>query len=350
MFYVRKFRAGKGELFRSTGEKRRVRAQTIADKMMSDWLGHRQTTGRRLKIADACEELLEVLEQEFMNGDRRKRTFDHDKTYAAVLTKLFGDIYVDEFDEDFWDGWVRNTGKKLDRKLGDISKYVSKLLTYCHRKGRIVRKPKIKNPDVQLRRGRVFNPEEIAALFAKADIDLKLQIVLGFENGMRPGEVRGLQWDMVEWGPGWAVLKLPIWLVKTGPKYGHGREIQISERAYTLLRERFKAPGRNPKFVFPAPKEPFKGESDVHQARRFKRACKAAGIIGPARQYDLRHSFYTISLLEKRMPIQLVSEFGGTAIGTLQRHYLHGDAKRTATMASAVTIETGGTDGIREKK
>jgi len=132
VYYVRKYRAGKGRLFRSTGETRKGRAQTLADEMLAEWLGGKRLGGRRYSIGELCD-LLEVeLSRE---ENRRKRTHDKDRTYLPIIKHHFGDTWADEADEEFWGRWVRTTGKKLGRNLGDIAKYLSKVLTFAHARG-----------------------------------------------------------------------------------------------------------------------------------------------------------------------------------------------------------------------
>ena len=81
-----------------------------------------------------------------------------------------------------------------------------------------------------------------------------------------------------------------------------------------------------------------------YQNKKWRKACDDAEIIGRAWFYDLRHTFYTTALLDAREPVQHVSEFGGTSIKTLQKRYLHSDAKKTASVSKAVNFKFGEED------
>jgi integrase len=325
-YYVRKYRAGKGELFKSTKERTKGRARTVAEGMIDEWLGLRRATQRRKPIAAICDELEAFLRAEHENGDRRAKTWEHDQNYLPLIRELFGDVYPDEIDEDYWADWVVTKGRKLGINLFDISKKLSKLLTFAYRKKYIGRKPTIKNPDKQSKKGRVVTDAEILAILEHADETLTLQIVLAYECGLRTGEIRGMRWDWLADG----VLTLPEWFVKA-----NARAIQLSHSARQMLLARTS---RWSEFVFPAPKDHLRCESAKVQNKRWRKAVKLAGIKGRLRFYDLRHTFYNRALLELGLPVQTVSAYGGTSIRTLQKDYLLPSSDRTKAVASAVKI------------
>lgn len=340
IYYVRKYRAGKGALFESTKEKLKSRAKTVAENMIAEWLGDTRKITRRRTIGAICEELEPVLKQEFENGDRRLKTWDHDQTYLPITQDLFGDTFADEIDEEWFDDWVRTKGRRMNRTLFDIAKYLSKVLTFAHRRKYISRKPVIKNPDKASKKGRILTDEEVRAILDHADETLLLQIVLGYECGMRTGEVRGLRWDMLQQDAEAVVVVLPEWFVKA-----NARSIQLSPLAGKLITERrIKTEGRGSPFVFPAPKSPMtKYESAKVQNKRWRDAVEAAKLTGKVWFYHLRHTFYNRTLLELGLPVQQVSEYGGTSIRTLQKAYLKGDAKRTSVVSKAIQLP------VREK-
>lgn len=336
IYYVRKFKAGKGELFRSTGTTKKGIAQTKADAMISEWLGKARKATQRMTVAQACEALEAELRQEFEAGQRRAKTWEHDRAYLKVISDLFGTRYVDEFDEETWAEWIRTTGSKMNRTLFDVAKYLSKVLTFGYRKRWITRKPQIRNPDAQAKTGRIYSDDEIAAIIEAADPRTLCQTVLGYECGLRSYEVRCLRIDWLSFrDDGTAILRLPEDFVKA-----NAREILLSEKASQMVQELIT--GASP-FVFPAPSDPGRPETAVYQNRRWRRVCEKAGVGGRNWFRYLRQSFYNKALLEMGLPIQLVSAYGGTSIRTLQKRYLLPDASRTAAVSQAVTIP------IREK-
>ena len=338
VYYVRKHRSGKAPLFKSTGEKTLGRAKTQALNILDAWLGvGGKTLAKRKTVNLILDELRDALEEEFRNGDRRARTWGKDQDLFKVIRRHFGDVYVDEIDEDFWEDWVRSRGRRLGRTLFDIAKYLSKTLTFAYRRRLIARKPFIRNPDKAKKSGTVLTDQQIAKIVAKADATLILQITLAYECGLRTGEIRGIQHDMLRVGADGVTCVLPDWYVKA-----NARSILLSPRAAELLAAH---PRHGSKFVFPAPHDEARCESAVHHSRRWRRALGKAGLPATIKFYDLRRSFYNKTILEMGLPIQLVSEYGGTSIRTLQKAYLQGSAERTAAISRAIRIKLGGSNG-----
>jgi integrase len=87
------------------------------------------------------------------------------------------------------------------------------------------------------------------------------------------------------------------------------------------------------------PTDPLRPQTKVYQNRAWRKALSDAKITRGIWFYWLRHTFYTTALLEAKLPIQHVSEYGGTSIPTLQRVYLHSDAGRTKSVSGAVRIQ-----------
>lgn len=332
VYYVRMYQAGHGRLTKSTGQKTLGRARAVAQEMINAWLKVSPKRSRST-VAEVCSVLMPVLEKEYKNGDRRFKTFDHDRTYLKVINDLFGSVFIDEIDEEYWDTWVRETGRNLNRTLFDVAKYLSKVLTFAYRNRLIDRKPMIRNPDQHKRIGRVLDEREIEELYKAASDDMKLQIVLAYECGMRTGEIRGLRWDFLEFDGEETICTLPAWFVKA-----NARSIRLSENASHLLRLRRKAVDTELVFVFPSEKNESRCMTGVYQNRLWRRVTEAAGL-GKVRFYDLRHTFYNRTLLELGLPVQLVSGYGGTSIKTLQKSYLQPSAERTKSVASAVQIK-----------
>src|SRR5205085_983523 len=154
VYYVRKKRQGKGELFKSTGLMTKKAAQTMADEMVSEWIGGKLKLTRSKNVTEVCDEVEVVLRKKHENKDRARSTFyEHDLIYLPILKKYFGSLGIDEIDEKSWDDWVRTTGKSLSRNLNDIAKYLSIILTYAHRSKYINRKPMIYSPDKKKKSG-----------------------------------------------------------------------------------------------------------------------------------------------------------------------------------------------------
>lgn len=369
--YVRIYRKGKGELYKSTGETKIGVARTIGEKIISEWMTGVLQVGRQYTVSEVCDMLLAELEQEFeakrMDGSRKRRirTFKKDNLYLrakptaeelvlrkkrstpgpaplkGTIRQLFGDIFVDAIDEAFWKDWTENEGSRLGRNLFDIGKYLSKILNYAFRNKIITRKPAVFNPDPKVKKGRIYTEQEVLALFRAADQVLQDKWVLANEAGMRTHEVSELPktWVRLEEheGRACAIVSLPAHFVKTGSKTGFGREFMVFDQAYEVLRRRCAANPESP-WLFPSQKDPWKFESPTQQSRRWRAAFAAAGIEGKGRFYDGRHTFFDTKLFRQGRPIAEVSEYAGNSVATLQKDYIQGRALKTRAVSEQAAV------------
>lgn len=342
IYYVRKFKAGRGELFQTTGERTRGRATRVADDLISAWLGGKRVDKAPTSIRELCEELAVVLVEQNRNGKRSAKTVENDHVNLPLIARLFGDMRPEELDEDFWEDWARTEGEALDRTLFDIAKYLSKVLTYAHRKKHITRKPAIKNPDADKkepeRRRRAYTTDELRAMCAVADPKTLAQLALGYECGLRPDEIRCMRRDWLDFkSPENATLDLPVGFVKA-----NARTIQLAPHAALCVWAVIEKGPASP-FVFPSPTEPERlPESKLYQNKRWRRVVRASKIR-PANAWFryLRHTFANTALLDLELPSLVVAQYMGTSEKMLRKHYLLPDPKRTASVAGAIQLPRG---------
>lgn len=348
VYYVRKYRAGKGELFKSTGETNKGRAKTKAEDMIAGWLGQRRTAARRVLVSEVIDQLERVLGEESIQKDeagrpvRRRRTVDKDGTYLPLLKTLFGDAYIDELDEDFWEDWIRTTGRKLNRQLGDIAKYLSKLLTFAYRKKYINRKPPVRNPDPKKKDVPTYEIKNIREFLDHADPELRDLIVIGAECGLRPHENREMRWEFVSFARDGVRVNIPDWFEKRK----RAREIVLSPGAAGVVRRRSK--GRVGPFVFPAPTDPLKPLSDVQLSRLWRRMLgrvnakrvenRKPPLEAGIKFHWLRHTFFTKALLEADKPLAMVAAYGGNSPKILFDRYMSKDSRKTKEMSRVVSL------------
>ncbi len=348
IYHIRFSKAGRGRLEKSTGQDLVGKANSVALEMIAEFLGEKKkTAGRRQYVSSVADELLEELIHEHEIGKRRLRTFEKDRTMIPIVKNHFGHFYIDELDEDFWNDWSRQYQRRVlkERMAGrdpgrttlfDVSKYLSKLLTFAERKKYVLRRPRFKNPDPAQPQTtpKIYTLEELKRIRSNFSEDVLLGYVLAQECCFRLSEAICLQWDMVTFttddiGNGIAIVRLPNWLVKTGSTTGEGREVEVSDLAYELLSKIRDQNGGKSIYVFPSPKDPNKPLTRMTMWRRWNEAKRKAGITGKAWFHHLRATFYTKKLLDERIDVTSVSAYGGTSITTLQKRYLKADAKRT---------------------
>jgi integrase len=351
IYYVRTSVAGKGELFKSTRSKKKGEAKSIADEMIKEFAGQKPgLRAGRIKMAKICDMALEacLLEGTQLDDDghplRSKNTNEHDTYNFPLIKKLFGDYFADEIDEQFWKSWAKKEGRELNRTLGDIAKYLSKALSYAFEEKYLARKPRIKNPDKQRNKAKVYDNAQIITFYHNAEPDLQHLIILGAENPLRPHENCEVEWSMVsfekdEKGKPVVIYRFPEWFTKTR----EAREMTLSPRSAEILRARYKTRDKSSPYVFPSPKNPAtKPLSKKMLSRMWARMKERAGIpTAKIKFHWLRHSFYSKALLEALVPVALVSEAGGTSIATLQARYLKSTAQTTRAVSHAVDLFGG---------
>lgn len=337
IYHVRKFVKGKGRMEESTGETSVVRARQIAQEKISAWIGGKRKASGRKTISELCEELETQLDQDFRNGDRRRATCEKDRYYLKKISKLFGDIFADDINEEFWKSWVRTSGKALKIKLFDVSKYLSKVLTYAEATGAITRKPTIYNPDKAAQTGKVFTVKEIERFIKHAPRMLRHLFIIAAETGMRPNETQSLRWDWITFGKKAVTVSLPSSFTKTE----QGRQILLSENAAQVLRTRKLGSVGN--FVFHPPRAP---EHPINRQYLWKLMDKLRSDMklkkGDIKFHWLRHSFASMALLDKKMPLAEVAAYQGNSPGVLFKKYLAKDSSRTAAVSLAVSLKIKG--------
>lgn len=330
IYYARKFRAGKGRFFKSTDERRKGQAQSKANDMISEWLYGKNPLTKYALLSEVLDKLKIVLEEDFHAGKRSPKTWEHDRVYLKQVREYFGHLLITEIDEAFWLEWVRTRGRKLNKRLGDLSKYLSKVLAFAHLQKLIDRKPRIKNPDSKNTEVVTYSVQQIRSLLKSAAPEIRDLIILGAECGMRPYEARRLQWGMIDFGKK-VTIELPASFTKTRTY----REFVAGPQSSDMLRRRRKE--RNGEFVFPSDQDPKKPINEITFSRRWRKAVKAAKLPAGSKFHWLRHTFFTMALLDAGKPLPKVAAYGGNSPKILYDRYLAKQADRTSDVAGSVS-------------
>jgi len=125
-------------------------------------------------------------------------------------------------------------------------------------------------------RERVVTIKEYLKLIAVAKEHMRDMMIVAYNTGMRPGEVRGLKWSYIGWQKGF--IKLPPEATKEGAKSGKTKLIPVNHNVKAVLDKLRPAPGIVKKdhhdFVFT-----YRGKPMKNSRRSFKTACEDAGLI-----------------------------------------------------------------------
>lgn len=139
----------------------------------------------------------------------------------------------------------------------------------------------------------VLTHDEIGQVLALADAEMAVAVLLGYDCGMRLGEVTGLRWDQVDLQRG------RITVMGTDTKTGAGRVVPLTERAVASLRA-LQGTQDAPGWVFSGGAG-VDSHLDQHTLWwRFRRLLRNAGLEvvrgQRVRYHDLRHSFASNAL------------------------------------------------------
>ncbi len=370
-YYVRKRMAGKGELFKSTRSKKRGLAATRAQELIDEFRGRKAgLRNTRIKIAKLCDLAYAQCLKDSKAFDedgrvlRRPHTIEHDRTwlldikrddgreYPAKLKELLGDVYADEIDELFWKTWCKREGRALGRKLGDVGKYLSLVLSHAFEQKYIARKPRIRNPDKHKRKAVVYSDEQVLAFYSCAEPMLQDLIVVGSENPLRPHENAEIRWEWVTLTGGEVEYDLPEAFVKKG-----ARRLRLTPNAAAVIirraaeRRRLPVAKRSP-FVFPAPKDPSKPVSRKTVNRMWHRMKAKAGIPQDTKvQFHwFRHNvFRRLTKIHGLTPAE-AAQAGGTSAATIEKHYALEEDTVKLRVASAISLPFFGTPRKEEEE
>lgn len=338
-YYVRKSfkRLRLPDLFASTKEKKKLKAQAIAEQMIADhqssFIGGENTMAGARKGKRFSEIIDEILET--VTPERRIGTQEMHKFYLGQLRDEWGSYDVTRFSTSLWASWLTKYKQTKERKtFDDYVKHMNLVLRYAYREKYTTHLIVLGATDKKKEdTGRVFTAQEVSALWKHMGEETRDQFVLSYECMMRLREVLKLTWDRIDFEGQTITLRAEH--VKTGSKTGKGRIFKISANAVSRLRSRYKA-RTSDVWVFPSPTDP---KHPVNQNKTaWIRAKKLAGIRGRARWHDLRHTAISRALLEAKVSPVHVSEYAGVSIRTIQRVYLHSTAELTAVVSSAVKI------------
>lgn len=175
---------------------------------------------------------------------------------------------------------------------------------------------KVKLPKKQKVNPAYIDERQLLLICKKIDVEIVREIsILGFYTGMRLNELVNLTWRNVD---------LTEKIITVGDenfitKGRNQRYIPICDEALTSIlsqRERRKAIPIGNVFVFSKPDgKPYTGD---FISKRFKRACKAAGIDKAIHFHSLRHSFAS-NLAQKGVSLYTIKELlGHSSISTTE--------------------------------
>lgn len=354
IYYMSKAMKGIPNIFRSTGQKDKRKAKGQFTRIIKEHLDRYEAgaraPGKSPTVAEVIHEIGPIEDPKLRENTRKKRKF-----YFARIRDVYdlGSIPIDRLTLPLWMGRLLRVQALPAPKKGkhrktfkDDQKHANILLRYAYEQKYVSHWITFPNPDRPTPERIVFTIDEIRQLWAVMNEDTRDQFVLSYESCMRLREMLHLTWERVNLGTGEITLR-PI-DVKTGSKTGRGRRFIMTPHALARIKKRKAEQEPASLWVFPSPT----GRGPVDDNKTAWNNAKAAVLEGDEKRglpansafqyggtwHDLRHTAITRLLVEQRINITLVSEYVGTAVGTLQRVYLHSTAEQTKSVALGLDI------------
>jgi integrase len=251
-----------------------------------------------------------------------------EKILKASLVPFFGAMRLDQITTDRIEAY-----KAQQSKTGVSHKTINNRLTVlgkclnCASDWHGVQIPKIKLLKCPPPRTEYLTAGECDLLLEHSEGELRAMIFLALRTGMRQGEIRGLQWESVDWQNRIITVRHSWYDYKkvlVSPKSNRERHIPISADVSDLLYLSRKKSG----FVFLSPYgQPFTCHRVIEDLAKI---CKKAGMrrIG---WHVLRHTFAT-NLAMHGTPLHIVQALlGHSTISTTMRYaHVAPSALRTA--------------------
>ena len=306
--------------------------QTTDAKLARQILSKKYTQaveGRHLdKVKKKDVPTLEAYSEEYLAGHAlTKRTCGDD---ASILKKsirpAFGRRRLDEIAPSDVERW-RNTRMKAKKQRGEGTMspasirlemaLLKTIMGLAVRDGHINRNPVslVAMPKVNNARDRVIAPAEYRRLAKQAGEAkvasrapyMKLALVLGYETGMRRGEILGLSWRDLQRRSGFAYL--------ADTKNGTHRWVPLNQAAREALRAWPRRTDTDAVFARP------NGKPILDIRKAWATICQEARVED-ARFHDLRHTF-TTRALESGMDIRTIMAITGHKDASMFQRYSH---------------------------
>jgi integrase len=261
----------------------------------------------------------------------RQRTYERYESIVRVhLVPAIGKVKLKTLTPDHVRGLYR---EKLDSGLAPrtvlhIHRTLSKALKQATDDGLIPRNAAapVKPPRPRREEIRPLNREQARALLEAAREDrLEALYVVAVTAGLRRGELQGLKWEDLNLATGTLQVRRTLSEARSGlifeaPKSGKGRNIRLTQRAMTALREHRKrqleermergALWQEHGLVFPSSVGTPLSGGNLNRA--FKALLKRAWLPQSFRFHDQRHTCATL-LLQQGVNPKFVQELLGHA-------------------------------------
>lgn len=324
IIYFRKYREGKGEIFRSTRTKDLALARRARDKMMAELWGDKPKVVKR----KTCGELWPVW-YEGKKATKSEGTASSIKYAFQNLAPYIDQKFPEELTETWWlteyvpqkrEELDSRGNPKTDRKFENEKKWSMDFLGSCKRQGLISEVPKFVNPDPPREKGEVLKPGQYEALLDSADWSLMAKLVMGRDHFMRRTEVAFLEKAWINREA--RSITLPAWVTKIR----RGRTFPYNETLewlFQILEDQDRRQGIDSRFVFPSPSDPAASIGRSGFKTAWSGCKRRAGVKAGFRFHWLRHTGLTLAFKTPGANVAKICAAAGLDIHEAMETYVH---------------------------
>lgn len=228
--------------------------------------------------------------------------------------------FADQVNEATWEEYIlAQRFKNPTRKLFNDRKHISMIMRHAFRKGVISRPMSFRNPDPERKAGKRLSDQEVGKLLGASKHSIRLQILMGVTMGMRKSEILQLAWERVD------LSEQTIHLRAQDTKIRRARTMGMSAQVYQTLSAREQI---SP-FVFPSRED----HSRPSRSNRTAWSATKRRANVSCRFHDLRHTFLSVALLERKLNPLHVAVYAGVSLSEIQKTYLHPTVEDTRSVA-----------------
>lgn len=278
--------------------------------------------GKRRKMK--LSECLQLYLDKNSNYLKERTKFCYQNRVKKLL-KIFNDIEIEQFTQDFLQDFITKQQKEYKRKAtaikNDLTLLISALKPYYK-----FDKFRYLIEDVDLQEKKIYSKEDIEKLedYILKHTKLTLSpIMIAINTGLRLTEIIGLKWSDIDFNNKEISIRRNSWIIKgncieSTPKTKSGaRTIPINLNLYNYL-SKIKQEDKNLYII--TGKDKTKDQRSIQKTNQ--RLCKKLGI-NYCGFHAYRHAFAT-RLLEKSQDFKSISEImGHSNISITQNIYNH---------------------------
>lgn len=330
IYYVRKFRRGKGEITRSTGKMLLTPARKVAEQILSDWLKDEDQSIEVL-FDEPAFEVLGIMTA------RALKTYQDFETHLRLhILPFYSGVPLEEVG-GLWEKYVADKkGARPDRKLLHDQKHIKRILRYASRQKKFQFSvvPELPLPDNENSpaQHKEYSNSEISAISVKAlekgrHRKTKLKLDLLLRTGMRDNERRLLKYEYIDQEKGLITLPPDVCKNRDGRTYDLPED--LLKRILTL-----KNPFRSA-YVFPHRWKKFKGlRSEGPSSKGWQQIRDEVGL--KRRKKHFFRSTYATRAIRGGAPAILVQKSLGMSDTVMKRIYVQANDADVKKMSRLV--------------